>query len=89
LLISPEERRGHLLRELRARVKAAWAVVATTPGLAETLARGWRRAARFYARQRITEVVFRKGVLGETSVDYGCHFDHAPRFQDDFVEVRE
>jgi hypothetical protein len=38
-----EERR---LRELRARVKLARAVVANTPGLAETLARDWGKAAR-------------------------------------------
>lgn len=38
-----EERR---LRGLRGRVKAAKAVVATTPGLAETLAKDWRKAAR-------------------------------------------
>jgi hypothetical protein len=50
------------LRELRARVKAARATVATTPGLAETLARDWRKAARFYARFGIAEAMFRHGV---------------------------
>ncbi len=52
------------LRELRARVKAARAVTATTPGLAETLARDWRKAAQFYARFGITERMFRHGVPG-------------------------
>ncbi|MGP8076427.1 MAG: hypothetical protein ACLP8Y_06835, partial [Thermoplasmata archaeon] len=50
------------LRELRGRVKAARAAVATTPDLAETLARDWRKAARFYARFGITEAQFRSGV---------------------------
>jgi hypothetical protein len=36
--------------------------VATTPGLAETLARDGRKAARFYARFGITEGQFREGV---------------------------
>jgi hypothetical protein len=50
------------LRDLRARVKAARALVATTPGMAETLARDWRKAAWFYARFEITEGMFRHGV---------------------------
>jgi hypothetical protein len=50
------------LREVRARVKAARAVVATTPGLAETLASDWKRAARFYVRCGVTESIFRYGV---------------------------
>ena len=50
------------LQELRGRVKAARAVVATTLGLAETLARDWRKASRFYARFEITEAQFRHGV---------------------------
>ena len=50
------------LRELRARVKAARAVVAKTPGLAETLARDWRKAARFCAQFGFSESTFRKGV---------------------------
>lgn len=56
-----EERR---LRDLRGRVKAARAVVTSTPGLAETLASDWRMAARFYARFGVTEVMFRRGVPG-------------------------
>jgi len=47
------------LRELRGRVKAARALVATTPGLAETLQRDWQKAARFYARFGIDEGLFR------------------------------
>ena len=50
------------LRDLRARVKAARAVVSTTPGLAETLARDWQKAARFYEQFGITEKQFRHGV---------------------------
>jgi hypothetical protein len=43
------------LRDLRGRVKAARAVITTTPSLAETLASDWRKAAWFYARYGITE----------------------------------
>jgi hypothetical protein len=50
------------LRELRAQVKMARAAVATTPGLVERLARDWRSAARFYARQGISESQFIHGV---------------------------
>ena len=53
------------LRELRGRVKAARAAVATTPGLAETLQRDWPKAARFYARIGITEAMFRSGVTAQ------------------------
>jgi hypothetical protein len=49
------------LRDLRARVKAARAVVTSTSGLAQALARDWRKAARLYARFGITEQVFRQG----------------------------
>jgi len=35
--------------------------VSTTPGLAETLAADWRKAARFYAHFGITERLFRYG----------------------------
>lgn len=48
-------------RELRARVKAARAVVASTPRLAVTLAWDWRRAAGFPARFGITGTQFRYG----------------------------
>jgi hypothetical protein len=50
------------LRELRARVKAARALVSTTPGMAEAMAHDWRKAARLYARSGITEAMFRHGV---------------------------
>jgi hypothetical protein len=43
-------------------VNAARVVVAITPGLAETLARDGRKAARFYARFRVTEAQLRHGV---------------------------
>ncbi len=36
--------------------------MATTPGLADTFARDWQKAARFYARFGITEEMFRCGV---------------------------
>jgi hypothetical protein len=52
------------LRELRARVKAARALVATTPGLAETLQSDWRKAARFYARFEISKETYQFGVPG-------------------------
>ncbi|MGP8016164.1 MAG: hypothetical protein ACLPQ4_00735 [Thermoplasmata archaeon] len=49
------------LRDLRGRVKAARAMVATTPGVAEMLRRDWQKAARFYARFGITEPQLRHG----------------------------
>jgi hypothetical protein len=54
-----EERR---IRDLRGRVKAVRAVVATIPGLAEILENDRQKAARFYARFGITEKMFREGV---------------------------
>ena len=54
-----EERR---VRDLRGRVKVARAVVSTMPGIAEVLARDWRRAAAFYARLGVTERMIRQGV---------------------------
>jgi len=54
------------LRELRGRVKAARAVVSTTPGLAETLTRDWVKAARFCARFQVTEAQFRYGARDDT-----------------------
>jgi len=59
------------LCELRARVKAARAVVGTTPGMAEELARDWRKAAWFYARFGITEGQFRRGVPERDAPDDG------------------
>lgn len=50
------------LRDLRGRAKVARAVIARTPALPETLARDWRRAARFYARYGVTEGLVRHGV---------------------------
>jgi len=57
------------LREQRARVKAARAMVAITPGLAETFARDWRKAAPFYARFGIMEGIFRRGVPSTDDVN--------------------
>jgi hypothetical protein len=50
------------LRDLRARVKAERAMVATHPGMAETFRGDWRKAAWFYARFGITEGQFCRGV---------------------------
>jgi hypothetical protein len=58
------------LREARARVKSTRAVVATTPGLAETLARDWRKAAEFYTHRGISESLCRHGALAEEDRRY-------------------
>jgi hypothetical protein len=50
------------LRDVRARVKAARAIVAATPGLDGTLRADLRRAAAFYARFGVTERQMRCGV---------------------------
>jgi hypothetical protein len=57
-----EKQAERRLRELRARVKIARAVVSTAPGLAETLGSDWQKAERFYVRFGITEAQFRLGV---------------------------
>jgi hypothetical protein len=49
------------LRDLRGRVKAARAVIAGTPILAETLKSDWQRAIRFYARFGVTEELVKHG----------------------------
>jgi hypothetical protein len=61
------------LRDLRGRVKLARAVLSTTPGLAEILAREWHKAARFYVRFGITEALFRRGAafVPESQGTYG------------------
>ena len=63
------------LPEFRARVKATWAVVAATSGLAETLARDWRKAARFYARFRVTEGASQHGVAEQEDGMVQGHID--------------
>jgi hypothetical protein len=45
-------------------------VVATTPGLAETLQRDWRKAAQFYAHHGISENLYRYGVPAEEDRRY-------------------
>jgi hypothetical protein len=55
------------LRDLRGRVKAARAASSATPGLAETLAADWQKAAHFYARFGITERMIQCGVPTETA----------------------
>ena len=76
------------LAEIRARVKSARAVVATTPGLANTLQRDWRKVARFYARFGITETLFRNGVpAGEAAVSEDL-IDQVRAPSDRFAEVR-
>jgi len=37
-------------------------MVARTPGLSETVARSWRKAARFYTQHAIADAEFRLGV---------------------------
>ncbi|MGA7649165.1 MAG: hypothetical protein WBW40_00435 [Thermoplasmata archaeon] len=59
------------MRGLRERIKAARAVVSTTPGLAEILSRDWMNAARFYARFGITEGQFRQGTPSCAGVPEG------------------
>ena len=61
-----ERREERRVREQRGRVKRARAVVVNTPGLAETLARDWRKAARFYARFGVTEEMLRQGAASDT-----------------------
>lgn len=46
------------LPDLRGRVKAARAAISTTAGAEEILRQDWVKAARFYARFRITEAMF-------------------------------
>ena len=58
-----------MLHDLRGRVKAARAVVSTTPGLAETLASDRRKATWFYARFGISEEMFRCRVSGGSLCD--------------------
>jgi hypothetical protein len=65
-----EKQARRRLHDLRARVKAARAVVARTPGLAAVLANDWQKAARFYARFGIMETQFRNGIRsGERGVE--------------------
>jgi hypothetical protein len=59
-----EERR---LRDLRARLKRARAIISMSPGLAEILASDSHKAARFYARVGVTEAMFRMGATAGTS----------------------
>jgi len=66
------------LRDLRRRVKVARAVVSTTPGLAETIAADWQKAARFYARFEITEVQFLRGANAHDSGNEEEHLDRIP-----------
>ena len=54
-----EERRA---REMRARAERARAVAANTPGLAEVLARDWKKVGRFNARFSVTEETVQHGV---------------------------
>ena len=50
------------LREPRGRLRAARAMVSTTPRLAETVAGDWRKAERLYVRAEIAEGLFQHGV---------------------------
>ncbi len=66
------------LRDLRGRVQAARGAVATTPGLADALARDWQKAASFYVRFGITEARFRLGVPSEDGVNVDVTESHRP-----------
>jgi hypothetical protein len=80
------------LRDVRARVKAARAVVSTTPGLAETLQRDWQKAARFYGRFGITEGQYRHGVSVPLIATAGPDLEKRPERSDrstDLVWRRE
>jgi hypothetical protein len=72
-----EREEARRLRDLRGRVKAARAVVSRMPGLDETLANDWQKAARFYAGFGITEVQFRRGAddASEFKDGLGIHSD--------------
>jgi hypothetical protein len=65
-----ERREEHYLRDVRARVKLARAVVSRMPGLAAILRERPDRAARLYERFGITEEMFRCGVaVSEYPID--------------------
>ncbi|MGI0054587.1 MAG: hypothetical protein ACREBZ_02555 [Thermoplasmata archaeon] len=58
-----DERRADAhLRDLRGRVKAARAALATVPGAVEVLAHDWVKEAQFYARFGVTQEQFRYGI---------------------------
>jgi len=61
-----EKEAARRLRELRARGKAARAVLSKTPRLAESLQRDWGKRAQFYERFGITQAQFRHGVPSDT-----------------------
>ena len=65
-----ERREEHYLRDVRARVKLARAVVSRMPGLDAILRERPDRSARFYARFGITEATFRYGVPGFPEPDF-------------------
>ncbi len=64
-----ERREEHFLRDVRARVKLARAVVSKMPGLAAILRERPDRAARFYARFAITEEGFLQGVHENSDIN--------------------
>ncbi len=72
-----EEEAERRLRDLRGRVKAARALVSSTPGLAEKLLGNWRKKGIFYARLGITEALFRYGVRagaeGDSDINTKMH----------------
>lgn len=49
-------------------MRATRAILALAPGLEEVLATDWRKAARFYARFGVTEVMLRHGVQASGGV---------------------
>jgi hypothetical protein len=75
--VADEKQMERRLRDLRARVKLARAVVSRTPDLAEVLAADWKRAARFYTHFGVTETQFRNGVPSD-----GDHYGSEPGLYD-------
>jgi hypothetical protein len=76
------------LYDFRGRVKEARALVASTPGVAETLARGGQKAAAFYARFGITETQFRKGVPADSVDGAGATLSELSSPTDGMLELR-
>jgi len=50
-------------------VKLARTIVSTTPGLSETLAGDWQKAARFYAKFGVTDRQYCLGVPALDAID--------------------
>jgi hypothetical protein len=62
------------LRDLRGRVKAARAALASHPEAQEALRGDWKREAAFLARWGITQVQFRHGVADSPASEEGSNW---------------